>query len=162
GQWPDAVAVIGANGYCTGTLIAPDVVLTAGHCAKLTPLQVIADTLDFSKSSQGVRASVATTIAHPDWQTSYDVSAGRLSSPVTGITPRRIGTACTFHGFARNTRVHLVGFGATNSRGNQLNTALKQAVTTVTDPDCTGGNGCKQAIAPGGEFVAGGSGQADS
>ena len=84
GQWPDAVAVIGTGGYCTGTLIAPDVVLTAGHCAKLSPFQVIANTTDFSKSG-GVRAAVATTMAHADWQASYDVAAvaSRRRSPVS-------------------------------------------------------------------------------
>ena len=113
-------------------------------------------------SSDGVRASVAMTMAHPDWQTSYDVSALVLSSPIAGVKPRKIGTTCTFHDFARSTQVHLVGYGATNSRGNAANTLLKQAVTEVTDPVCIGGGGCKEAIAPGGEFIAGGSGQADS
>lgn len=161
GQWPDAVAVIATTGYCTGTLIAPDVVLTAGHCAKLQPLQVIADTVDFA-TSEGVRATVATTHAYASWQTHYDVAVLVLASPITEVEPRRIGTACTFHGFARNTRVRLVGFGATNASGSQTNTQLRQAFTVVTDPECTGGNGCKQAISPGGEFVAGGTGQADS
>ena len=34
GKWPDAVAVIygGAGQECSGTLIAPTVVITAGHC----------------------------------------------------------------------------------------------------------------------------------
>src|SRR5512138_3522047 len=42
GKWPDAVAVLGAQGSCTGTLIAPTVVLTAGHCAEANPTRVIA------------------------------------------------------------------------------------------------------------------------
>lgn len=161
GQWPDAVAVLGTDGYCSGTLIAPDVVLTAGHCAKIGPLQVIANTVDFSKSG-GVRANVASTKAYTSWQTSYDVAVVMLASPIKGITPRKVGTPCTFDGFARNTPVRLVGFGATNSLGTQTNTVLKQATAEVTDPDCTGGHGCKHEIAPGGEFVAGGTGQADS
>src|SRR6188508_2660685 len=32
GKWPDTVAVLGPQSACSGTLIAPDVVLTAGHC----------------------------------------------------------------------------------------------------------------------------------
>lgn len=161
GQWPDAVAVIATTGYCTGTLIAPDVVLTAGHCAKLRPLEVIADTIDFA-SADGVRATVASTQAYVNWQTSYDVAVLVLASPIGEVAPRKLGTTCTFDRFARNTQVRLVGFGATNASGSQTNSLLKQAFTVVTDPECTGGNGCKQAVSPGGEFVAGGTGQADS
>src|SRR4030095_12862362 len=47
GKWPDAVAVLGAQGSCTGTLIAPDVVLTAGHCAEVNPTQIIANTTTY-------------------------------------------------------------------------------------------------------------------
>jgi secreted trypsin-like serine protease len=35
-------------------------------------------------------------------------------------------------------------------------------MTAVTDPDCSDGNGCNSTVAPGGEFVAGGTGTADS
>lgn len=162
GQWPDAVAVIGTNGTCTGTLIAPDVVLTAGHCAGVHPEQVIANTIDYSQSSDGVRVRVASTTPYPSWQSEYDVSVIVLASPIEGVEPRKVGTGCTFQGFSRTTPVRLVGYGATDLTGTAANTALRQAMTQVSDPDCSGGRGCKQAIAPGGEFVAGGSGTADS
>src|SRR5436853_7921248 len=48
GKWPDAVGVLGAQGACTGTLIAPDVVITAGHCAEVNPTQVIANSTDYN------------------------------------------------------------------------------------------------------------------
>jgi uncharacterized protein (TIGR03382 family) len=161
GQWPDAVAVLGTNGSCTGTLIAPDVVLTAGHCAGIKPTQVIANTVDYSHSD-GVRVQVANTHAYPNWQSEYDIAVLVLASPIEGVAPRKVGTGCTFRGFSRDTPVRLVGFGATDEMGQTANTQLRQAMTAVTDPDCSAGKGCKQIIAPGGEFVAGGTGSADS
>jgi MYXO-CTERM domain-containing protein len=161
GQWPDAVAVLGKSGTCTGTLIAPDVVLTAGHCANIEPVQVVANTIDYAQS-EGVRSHVAKTVAYPSWQTSYDVAVLVLVSPIQGVEPRKVGTSCTFDKFSRETPVRLVGFGATDMSGAATNTLLRQAMTAVTDPECVGGNGCKKAIAPGGEFVAGGTGNADS
>jgi uncharacterized protein (TIGR03382 family) len=161
GQWPDAVAVIGNKGSCSGTLIAPDVVLTAGHCSKIEPTQVIANTTDYAHAG-GVRVGVAQTIAYPSWETTYDVSVIVLANEVTSIAPRAVGTGCTFHGFGKDTNVHLVGFGATDMQGTAANSHLKEAMAAVTDPSCLGGNGCKSRVAPGGEFVAGGTGNADS
>lgn len=160
GLWPDAVAVLGTSGTCTGTLVAPDVVITAGHCANIHPEYVIADSIDYAHDDS-VRVDVATTVAYPSWQTSYDLAVLVLSSPLE-VEPRRVGTACTFDGFEASTAVRLVGFGATDTQGRAANTRLKQAMTMVTDPDCTEEGGCKPAIAPGGEFVAGGTGEADS
>ncbi|HEY1816340.1 MAG TPA: trypsin-like serine protease [Kofleriaceae bacterium] len=37
GEFPDVVLVAGWTGLCSGTLIAPDVVLTAGHCTEIDP-----------------------------------------------------------------------------------------------------------------------------
>lgn len=156
GKWPDTVAVLGAQGACTGTLIAPDVVLTAGHCAEVNPTRVIANTLNYN-STGGTTASVKSITAYPNWETSYDVSVIVLTAPVAGVTPRKIGTACTFQqGFAVNTQVHLVGFGSTDIQGGGNNSRLNEVMVPVTDPDCTKGNGCVTAVSPGGEFVAGG------
>jgi MYXO-CTERM domain-containing protein len=157
GRWPDAVAVLGAQGSCSGTLVAPDVVITAGHCAEVNPTQVIADTTNYNAAG-GKPATVKTITAYPSWQTSYDVSVIVLTAPLAGVTPRKLGTTCTFDGFAAGTMVHLVGFGLTDTAGQGNNTALNEAMAAVTDATCSGGNGCVAAVAPGGEFVAGGSG----
>jgi MYXO-CTERM domain-containing protein len=161
GKWPDTVAVLGAHGSCSGTLIAPDIVLTAGHCADIEPTTVVANTTDYSASG-GTRVGVLRTVAYPDWETTYDVSVVVLAQPITTVTPRRLGTSCTFSQFTPNTSVRLVGFGSTSMDGKTINTHLKEAMTQVIDPTCADGRGCNEIVAPGGEFVAGGTGTADS
>jgi uncharacterized protein (TIGR03382 family) len=159
GKWPDAVAVLGAQGSCTGTLIAPDVVLTAGHCAGANPTRVIANTLNYNAPG-GVTANVLRTTAYPNWESSYDVAVVVLATPIAGVAPRKLGTACTFQqGFAASTQVHLVGFGSTDPQGGGTNTRLNEVMAPVIDPECTTGNGCVAAIAPGGEFTVGGNGK---
>ena len=161
GRWPDTVAVIGTSGTCTGTLIAPDIVLTAGHCAGIKPTHIIANTTDYALAG-GIRINVAKTTPYPNWQATYDVSVIELVAPVTGVDPRKLGTACTFDTFEADTNVHLVGFGATDTSGVQANTQLMEAMAAVSDPSCMTNSGCNKTIAPGGEFIAGGTGTADS
>jgi secreted trypsin-like serine protease len=151
--WPDAVAVIGQTGTCSGTLIGSDMVLTAGHCSEIEPVRIVADTIDFTRG--GVEVDVAQTIVHPDWTSMNDAALLVLATPVPGVAPRAIGAACTFDAFTAGSPVELVGFGRTNAGANTL---LQQASVPVTDPACTDGNGCRASIAPGGEFVAGGDG----
>lgn len=160
GKWPDTVAVLAASGSCTGTLVAPDVVLTAGHCADLEPTTVVADTIDYTAG--GTRVAVERTEAHPRWESTYDVAVVMLAKPITNVAPRALGTGCTFEEFAADTLVHIVGFGATTMDGTGRNTVLKEAITGVIDPTCASGNGCNPSVAPGGEFIAGGTGTADS
>lgn len=156
GKWPDAVAVLG-EGSCTGTLIAPNVVLTAGHCADMNPTRVVANTTNYNAPG-GLAVAVKSITAYPSWDTSYDVAVIVLATPITGITPRKLGTPCTFEGFAKDTMVHLVGFGLTDQDGLGNNSQLHEAMAPVLDPECSGPGGCVPAIRPGGEFIAGGSG----
>ena len=159
GKWPDAVAVLSSQGSCTGTLIAPDVVLTAGHCADPAPTQVTADTTDYNGAG-GKTATVKSITAYPNWETSYDVAVIVLNTPITGVTPRPIGTACTFEGVANNMPVHLVGFGLTDTAAQGDNTRLNETMVPMTDKECTNAAaGCVASIAPGGEFIAGGNGK---
>jgi len=158
GKWPDTVAVVGAQGSCSGTLIAPDIVLTAGHCADAGLTQVIANTTDF-QAAGGVRSQIASITAYPNWQTTHDIAIVKLATPITSVTPRGVGAACTFDGFSNNMMVHLVGFGLTDAMGEGTNTALREASAPVIDPTCSSdGRGCAAGAAPAGEFIAGGSG----
>ena len=157
GKWPDAVAVVGAQGSCTGTLIAEDIVLTAGHCAEAGLTQVIANTTNYTAGG-GVRAQIASITAYPNWQTTFDVAVVKLATPITGVTPRAVGAGCTFQGFSNNMMVHLVGFGLTDTAGQGNNSTLREATAPVTDPTCASGNGCSTGAAPAGEFIAGGNG----
>jgi uncharacterized protein (TIGR03382 family) len=159
GKWPDTVAVLG-QGSCTGTLIAPDVVLTAGHCVDANMTEVVANTTDYAGAG-GIRSTIKSITAYPNWETSYDVAVIVLNTPITGVTPRKVGTACTFtEGFAASTMVHLVGFGLTDTAGQGNNTKLNETMAPVTNPTCTDmGAGCVQSVSPGGEFIAGGGGK---
>ncbi len=156
GKWPDAVAILGPHGSCSGTLIAPDVVLTAGHCTGIEPTEVVANTTNYNGGGQHI--AIESITAYPDYQQKFDVAVVVLVSPVVGVAPRSVAGHCTFSGFADETMVHLVGFGLTDEAGVGANTALREAMAPVLDATCSGGNGCRDAIAPQGEFVAGGNG----
>ena len=157
GTWPDVVAVLGRDAACTGTLIAPDVVLTAGHCIEMNPVEVIVDTVDFGKPG-GDRIKVKWSRAYPDWEHRYDVGIVMLDH-VARPAPRPIAAVCTAN--ARVTpgaKVQVVGFGLTTRSGTGFNTRLHQAAIPVADATCADDASCEPSIAPNGEFIAGGDG----
>ncbi|MDQ3365192.1 MAG: serine protease [Myxococcota bacterium] len=158
GRWPDVVSVRMRGGMCTGTLIAPDVVLTAGHCIDAEPIEVIIDTIDYGRAG-GERIRVAWARAYPDWERRYDIGVLMLDHPATTAKPRRVTSACTARALlARDQPVQVVGFGLTSLDFPDANTRLHQATVPVTDPTCTLDPSCNPGIAPHGEFIAGGHG----
>jgi uncharacterized protein (TIGR03382 family) len=157
GDWPDAVAVVARDALCTGTLIAPDVVLTAGHCIETDPVEVIIGSVDLGKDG-GTAIRVKKAIAYPDWQHAYDVGVLVLESHAT-VMPRAIASACTAkEHLVRGAKVRVVGFGLTRKDGTGDNTRLHQALLPVDDASCTDDPACEPAVAPDGEFTAGGGG----
>jgi len=159
GNWRDTVAVIGAQGTCSGTLIAPDVVVTAGHCAEINPTRVKLDTIDMNGTG-GITATVQSITAYPSWETTYDVSVIKLATPITAVPPRKVAAACTFtQGWSTGTSVHLVGYGAIDIQAQGDNSKLYEVSVPLTDPTCASGNGCQTAVSPDGEFTAGGAGR---
>ncbi|HEU0031744.1 MAG TPA: trypsin-like serine protease [Kofleriaceae bacterium] len=157
GKWRDVVVVVGQTGTCTGTLIAPDIVLTAAHCIDARPIEVITDTVDFAEPG-GDRIAVKWARAYPNWTERYDIGVIMLDHVARGM-PRAIAAAChAREGLVAGALVHLVGFGLTTASGSDDNSVLHEADAPVIDPTCTMDVGCQSAIAPHGEFIAGGRG----
>ena len=86
----DAVGklILGDSGFCTGALIAPQLVLTAAHCLydKTTGVQLRPEEIEFQAGFRNGRAlayrSVARAVAHPDYR--YPVE-GNLDGVVADL-----------------------------------------------------------------------------
>lgn len=142
GDWPDAAAVMfGKDQGCTGVLVAPDVVLTAGHCAggiKAVRLNVT----DYDDLSTGEEIRVTKTTAYPGYWGKHDIAVLKLER-ASVYPPRRIALDCVLdEHLSEGAEVAVVGWGATDVWGNDYGTILMEAFTTVTDPDCSEMPGC--------------------
>ena len=113
---------IEAGGFCSGTLIAPDVVLTAGHCTE-TPLAAFylgegqaINAASFTGPPTNMRVlPIAEVETNPDFvpntcTTSPDIGLVRLAQPASGVHPLALATAepavsdlCTAVGFGMHT-----------------------------------------------------------
>jgi hypothetical protein len=157
GSWPDAAAVYwGDNVSCSGVLVAPNVVLTAGHCeGNLT--WVTLGTSDYEVG--GETLPVAEVYTHPNYLGTYDVTVLILGEDAT-VPPRAVAMDCVVEDALRvGAPVAVVGFGATDLWAGQWGTVLQEAFTEITDPACEDLDAdCNAAISPGGELIAGGDG----
>jgi uncharacterized protein (TIGR03382 family) len=156
GQWPDTAGVFFSGELgCTGTLVAPQVVLTAGHCIDASIDKVLLNSTDASQGGEEI--AVTQSIAYPNWETSYDVGILLLATP-SSVPPRIIARGCAIDQFyAQGAAVEIVGYGATDPQGEQYGTRLLRGVTTITDASCSDPS-CNGSVSPGGELIAGGNG----
>ena len=156
-EFLDCVAVGGDTQWgCTGTLIGPNVVLTAGHCSSVATRVFFGH--DVSKPGKVV--AVKTRHRHPDYRKNgkqNDLMVLLLDQPVTNIPVRPIADKAVIDA-ATDGRV--VGFGNTDPLGSTGYGVKRMVDVPIASPACLGSSdgepdstayGCDAGL----EFVAG-------
>jgi trypsin len=152
GQYTNVAEIVLAQvAGCSGTLIAPSWVMTAGHCGSLTggtigvaqpvakfPPQSIDVRLGSNKPGQGALHAVSEVIVEPDYllHDGYDITLLHLSAPVAGIAPTPIAGPSDRAIWQPGAMQTIVGWGTTSSGGSSPDTLQVAQVPIVTDAAC--------------------------
>ncbi len=137
---PAVVVLVDTSGnqFCTGTLVAPYVVLTAAHCTSAPGIAdasaVFGTSLGSADGSTGgASIPIATTVAHPgfDLATLTDDIALAVLSAAAPAAPLRLGTSAP----AVGATVRLVGWGLDAADGSAAR--KREGTATVTEVDAT-------------------------
>lgn len=133
-EFPDCVAVGDDDEYqCTGTLIAPNVVLSAGHCSTVATRVFFGS--DVGK--KGTEIGVKKCVRHPMYRKGgkeNDLLVLVLDKKAS-VKPRRIATAAAINAA---TEGRAVGFGSTNPNGDFGYGVKRQVDVPIVSPGCSG------------------------
>ncbi|MEN0062025.1 MAG: serine protease [Myxococcota bacterium] len=143
---------------CTSVLIAPDLVLSAGHCDTAGSIErsVVLGATDLTMLEDAERIAIAESWRYPDYLETFDIALFALDAPAV-TEPARVLWPCEvdellFDGI----EAQIAGYGATDRSGVQTTTLLHDATVTIQDADCSDlKRGCRAAVSPGGELRAG-------
>ena len=134
---------------CTGTIVAPTWVVTAGHCSSLTgvalatPIGQPGQLIDVRYNSikahegEGESASVKRVVVNPDYiflnGSGYDVALLELNQPVSIPTPVKVAGAGETALWKPGTMATIAGFGVTESGGDSPDVLQEAQVPIVDD-----------------------------
>jgi secreted trypsin-like serine protease len=139
GEFMDCVAVgCGSEWFCSGTLIAPNVVITAAHCARCASHVFFGDDVRGvppGDSSHPSVVSVDRLVRHDDYEgRANDLMVLVLSTRVN-IAPRRLATTTQIDA-AKDGRV--AGFGWVDERGRKQHGEKRMVDVPVASHACEG------------------------
>jgi trypsin len=149
GEYPSVAEITFGPFLCTGTLITPDWVLSAGHCSSITgaavatpaswPPQLINVRIGGVTQSDGENRTVSRVVMHPDYllTSGYDISLLQLSSTST-MAPTQVAGASERSIWTAGTLETIVGWGATEEGGDLPDNLQEARVPITTDAYCAG------------------------
>jgi secreted trypsin-like serine protease len=149
GEYPSVAEITFGPFLCTGTLVAPDWVLSAGHCGSVTgaavatpaswPPQLINVRIGGVTQSDGERRTVSRVVMHPDYllTSGYDISLLQLSQ-TSAMTPTQVAGAGERSIWSAGTLETIVGWGATEEGGDLPDNLQEAQVPITTDQYCAG------------------------
>jgi len=157
GQYPSAAFVIQAHGKgfeaCSGTVVAPSLVLTAGHCAEnlqtgvadaARGYEVLTGQVDLA-TGHGQRSSVIGVIPYPGYERHFDVGDAALLVLAKPVTAPAMPIAKRGHAqlFGAGTVATIAGWGVTSLTSRTPSKRLRYA-STVVQP----AKWCKRHVRP--------------
>ena len=149
GEYPSVAEITFGPFLCTGTLIAPDWVLSAGHCSSITgaavatpaswPPQLINVRIGGVTQTDGESRTVSRVVMHPDYllTSGYDISLLQLSSTST-MAPTQVAGAGERSTWTAGALETIVGWGATEEGGDLPDDLQEAQVPITTDSYCAG------------------------
>ncbi len=150
--WSVAALYVDGAYECTGVLVGPNHILTAGHCSAGIDEAVWVD---------GVRTPVFRRSSHPGWLGGLDAQVLTVGGPNgVGLPAVPIALRCGREALQDGVVGTVMGYGAQVTSGQQEEVPILMAADVpLIDVACDDpGRGCRTDVEEGSELIAGGDG----
>jgi trypsin len=123
------------SGFCAGSLIDRNSVLTAAHCLlNTTGAIVVVGRTDLRKKNRGQEIGASRPFIHPRYLGSgYDAGVLKLRRPVKGIKPIKLATPKQNNLETPGRKLTVAGWGVTGFKSTQPNRLRQARVPVVSD-----------------------------